>query len=52
MNEAINEKIVSKVQALLAKAESTTFPDEADALFRVRERLRRRSSGRVRGQSR
>ncbi|MEY2473496.1 MAG: hypothetical protein QOK28_2825 [Actinomycetota bacterium] len=32
MTESSNEKIVSRVQALLAKAESTTFPEEAEAL--------------------
>jgi hypothetical protein len=32
MTESSNAKIVSRVQALLAKAESTPFPEEADAL--------------------
>jgi hypothetical protein len=32
MNESSNAKIVGRVQALLAKAESTTFPEEAEAL--------------------
>jgi hypothetical protein len=32
MESSSNEKIVSRVQALLAKAESTTYPEEAEAL--------------------
>lgn len=39
MTEAANTKIVSRVQALLAKAESTTFPEEADALFAKAQEL-------------
>jgi hypothetical protein len=34
-----NEKIVSRVQALLAKAESTTFPEEAEALVAKAQEL-------------
>jgi hypothetical protein len=39
MTESSNAKIVSRVQALLAKAESTTFPDEADALVAKAQEL-------------
>jgi hypothetical protein len=39
MTESSNEKIVSRVQALLAKAESTTFPEEAEALVAKAEEL-------------
>jgi hypothetical protein len=39
MNESSNEKIVSRVQALLAKAESTTFPEEAEALVAKAQEL-------------
>jgi hypothetical protein len=34
-----NEKIVSRVQGLLAKAESTTFPEEAEALVAKAQEL-------------
>lgn len=39
MNGATYDKIVSKVQGLLAKAESTTFPEEAEALFAKAQEL-------------
>ena len=39
MTESSKAKIVSRVQALLAKAESTTFPEEADALVAKAEEL-------------
>jgi hypothetical protein len=39
MTESSNEKIVSRVQALLAKAESTTFAEEADALVAKAQEL-------------
>jgi hypothetical protein len=39
MTESSNEKIVSRVQALLAKAESTTFPEEAEALVAKAQEL-------------
>ena len=39
MTESSNAKIVSRVQALLAKAESTTYPEEADALVAKAQEL-------------
>lgn len=39
-----NEKIASKVQALLAKAESTPYPEEAEALFAKAQELITRHS--------
>ena len=39
MESSSNEKIVSRVQALLAKAESTTFPEEAEALVAKAQEL-------------
>jgi hypothetical protein len=39
MESSSNEKIVSRVQALLAKAESTTYPEEAEALVAKAEEL-------------
>ncbi|HVV37717.1 MAG TPA: DUF2786 domain-containing protein [Acidimicrobiales bacterium] len=39
MESSLNEKIVSRVQALLAKAESTTYPEEAEALVAKAQEL-------------
>jgi hypothetical protein len=39
MTESSNAKIVSRVQALLAKAESTTYPEEAEALVAKAQEL-------------
>lgn len=39
MESSSNEKIVSRVQALLAKAESTTYPEEAEALVAKAQEL-------------
>jgi hypothetical protein len=39
MTQSTYEKMIGKVQALLAKAESTNFPDEADALFAKAQEL-------------
>ena len=44
MPDSTYEKMIGKVQALLAKAESTTFPDEADALFAKAQELMTRYS--------
>jgi hypothetical protein len=44
MTESSNAKIVSRVQALLAKAESTDFPEEADALVAKAQELMARHS--------
>ena len=43
MND-VNEKILGRVQALLAKAESTEFPEEAEALFAKAQELITRHS--------
>lgn len=40
----VNAKILSRVQALLAKAESTEFPEEAEALFAKAQELITRHS--------
>jgi hypothetical protein len=39
MSESTYEKMITKVQALLAKAESTPFADEADAFFAKAQEL-------------
>lgn len=39
MPDSTYEKMLNKVQALLAKAESTTFPEESDALFAKAQEL-------------
>lgn len=39
MAESTYEKMIGRVQALLAKAESTNFPEEADALFAKAQEL-------------
>ncbi len=44
MTTPSNSKIVSRVQALLAKAESTEFPEEAEALFSKAQELMARHS--------
>ncbi|TDD96023.1 DUF2786 domain-containing protein, partial [Jiangella asiatica] len=43
-DRAVDEKILGRVRALLAKAESTTFPDEAEALSAKAQELMSRYS--------
>ncbi|MDP1795663.1 MAG: DUF2786 domain-containing protein [Acidimicrobiales bacterium] len=44
MTSPTNSKIVGRIQALLAKAESTEFPEEAEALFAKAQELMTRHS--------